>query len=48
MEREDDKGADKNKIICPTCGGTGSHPWAQSYCPECDGHGYICDDFYEV
>ncbi len=36
---------EKERVICPCCGGTGSHPWAQAWCPECDGEGYVLDSF---
>jgi DnaJ-class molecular chaperone len=35
---------DREPIICPDCGGTGSHPWKNSFCRRCNGTGEIEDD----
>ncbi len=31
-------------IMCPDCGGTGSHPWLQAFCRTCGGSGEITPD----
>lgn len=38
---------DRDPIICPECGGTGSHPWKQSFCRRCNGTGEITDDVHD-
>ena len=35
---------DKDPIICPYCGGTGSHPWMNAQCSFCHGTGEITED----
>ena len=35
---------DKDPIICPYCGGTGSHPWRNAWCKHCHGTGEITED----
>lgn len=38
---------DRNPIICPYCGGTGSHPWLNAFCTFCKGTGELTDDVYD-
>lgn len=38
---------DYEPIICPECGGTGSHPWKQGFCRTCNGTGELGDDTYD-
>lgn len=35
---------DRNSVICPECGGTGSHPWKAGFCPKCHGTGELGED----
>lgn len=35
---------DNDPIICPQCGGTGSHPYLQAFCKTCNGTGEITED----
>lgn len=35
---------DRNPVICPECGGTGSHPWKAGFCPKCHGTGELGED----
>lgn len=35
---------DNDMIICPECGGTGTHPWKQGFCTRCNGTGEIGND----
>lgn len=42
---QDDK--EDEGIICPECGGTGSHPYLNRSCSRCHGTGLI-QDSYEI
>lgn len=42
QEDKEDEG-----IICPDCGGTGSHPYQNKRCTRCHGTGMIQDN-YEI
>lgn len=35
---------DRNPVIRPECGGTGSHPWKAGFCPKCHGTGELGED----
>ena len=36
---------DRERVICPYCGGTGSHPYLPAWCGECNGSGFVPDAF---
>lgn len=38
---------DSDPILCPECGGTGLHPWANTTCRFCNGTGELTDDVYD-
>ena len=35
---------ENDPIICPHCGGTGSHPYLPAFCKYCNGTGEITED----
>ena len=38
---------DREPIICPDCGGTGSHPWMNAFCKRCGGPGELDGEAYD-
>lgn len=45
MDDSDNIMNERERVICPMCGGTGSHPYLPAWCSECDGTGYVPDSF---